>query len=118
MVLMRRVVGSLVAVLVVVVSLTTATSGAVAVERTARPAVTDVGVLVYCTDARPVPGSVHYGNFGGDRTTACRKCDESMRVLRAKGRISAYSCDYNTSTKSAFAYVLWTCPWPLSPPCP
>ncbi|MFE7439677.1 hypothetical protein ACFU7X_04330 [Streptomyces chartreusis] len=39
-----------------------------------------------------------------------------MRELKAEGRISSYSCYYNTSTGEAFAYVVWTSAWLYKPP--
>lgn len=118
--LLRKVAAVLVALIMIVLALATATSGAVAApaRQATVSATDDVGVQSYCTSAREVPGSVPYGHFGGDATTACRKCEETAKALRAKGRISAYACYYNTSTGEAFAYVVWTCPWWLTPPCP
>ncbi|HWO60216.1 MAG TPA: hypothetical protein VNO31_09305 [Umezawaea sp.] len=68
----------------------TASAGAAADE--------SVGTLnVWCTSARPVDGATRYPtNFGGNQETACRKCDETARVLRLQGRITAWACEYVT----------------------
>ena len=65
------------------------------------------GVLAWCTSSRPAPGSVPYGRFGGTQSIACLKCDETGRVLRAKGEISAYSCEYLSGLQYGIAYVVW-----------
>lgn len=98
-------------------SLTASPTAIAAVQATHTAGSGDVGALAYCSSSRPQPGSVPWGHFGGDQQTACRKCDESARVQRAKGRISAYACEYNGSVGEAWASVIWTCPWPLKPPC-
>jgi hypothetical protein len=52
---------------------------------------------VWCTSAQRPAGATRYPqNFGGDRETACRKCDETARVLRLRGEISAWACEYVT----------------------
>ena len=57
-----------------------------------------VGVQnVWCTSAQRPAGATRYPqNFGGNQETACRKCDETARVLRLQGQISAWACEYVT----------------------
>jgi hypothetical protein len=111
---MRRVLEIVFATLLATVSLTLATSSAVAAsperfDTTERVIGSgDVGVLGYCNSARPVPGSVPYGNFGGDKSIACKKCDDTGRDLLMRKLISAYSCYYVPVVPThAFAYVKW-----------
>ncbi|MEI2775345.1 MAG: hypothetical protein V9G19_05100 [Tetrasphaera sp.] len=48
----------------------------------------------WCTSVRPVSGSVPLGTFHASKGTACAKCDEYARYLRAHGKISTYACAY------------------------
>ncbi|MEV7139355.1 hypothetical protein [Streptomyces tauricus] len=67
----------------------------------------DAGVLVWCTNSRPQPGSIPYGpNFAGiSGTQACQKCEEYMIRERAQGRITAWACEYNASLGYAHGYA-------------
>jgi len=94
----------------VVISLATLTP-AIAVSAAPAPpshsTQTDVGVLAWCSNSRPQPGSVPYGpNFAGNTPTqACQKCKEWMLREQAQGRISAWACEYNASLGYAHGYA-------------